>query len=86
MSKHVIRLTKELADMREKVGHTNGSSDSEDEEPQIKSEEKVTEEMVERMEEKLESAQGDQKNLFLIIFQVSPVPSCVSLASNSSVF
>lgn len=71
MSKHVIRLTKELAEMREKVGHANGSSDSEDEEPQIKSEEKVTEEMVERMEEKLESAQGDQKNLFLIIFQVS---------------
>jgi len=70
MSKHVIRLTKELTDMREKMGHTTGSSDSEDEEPQIKSEEKITEEMVERMEEKLESAQGDQKNLFLIIFQV----------------
>ncbi len=56
--------------MREKIGHRTGSSDSEDEEPQIKTEEKVTEEMVERMEEKLESAQGDQKNLFLIIFQV----------------
>lgn len=69
MSKHVNRLTKELTEMRDKVGHTNGSSDSEEEEPQIKSEEKITEEMVERMEEKLESAQGDQKNLFLIIFQ-----------------
>ncbi|XP_065210037.1 nuclear cap-binding protein subunit 1 [Planococcus citri] len=69
MSKHVNRLTKELTEMREKVGHTNGSSDSEDEEPQIKTEEKITEEMVEKMEEKLESAQGDQKNLFLIIFQ-----------------
>lgn len=31
---------------------------------------KPTEEAVERMEEKLESAQSDQKNLFLIIFQV----------------
>lgn len=31
---------------------------------------KPTEETVERMEEKLESAQSDQKNLFLIIFQV----------------
>lgn len=30
----------------------------------------VTEEMVERMEEKLEAAQADQKNLFLIVFQV----------------
>lgn len=30
----------------------------------------VTEEMVERMEEKLELAQADQKNLFLIVFQV----------------
>lgn len=28
-----------------------------------------TEEMIERMEERLESAQSDQKNLFLIIFQ-----------------
>lgn len=30
----------------------------------------VSEEMVERMEEKLELAQADQKNLFLIVFQV----------------
>lgn len=33
--------------------------------------EKPTEEQVEKLEEKLEAAQGDQKNLFLIIFQVS---------------
>ena len=33
--------------------------------------EQPTEETVERMEEKLEAAQADQKNLFLIIFQVS---------------
>ena len=32
--------------------------------------EQPTEEMVERMEERLEAAQADQKNLFLIIFQV----------------
>lgn len=72
MSKHVNRLTKELSEMRDKVmNRPPGSSDSEDEQPpQIKTEEKVTEEMVERMEEKIESAQGDQKNLFLIIFQV----------------
>ena len=29
-----------------------------------------TEEMIERMEEKLEEAQSEQKNLFLIVFQV----------------
>ena len=29
-----------------------------------------SEEMIERMEERLEEAQGQQKNLFLIIFQV----------------
>ena len=35
-----------------------------------------TEEMIERMEEKLESAQSEQKNLFLIIFQVSNLMIC----------
>lgn len=32
--------------------------------------EQPTEEMVERMEERVEAAQADQKNLFLIVFQV----------------
>jgi hypothetical protein len=32
--------------------------------------EQPTEEMVERMDERLEAAQSDQKNLFLIVFQV----------------
>ena len=32
--------------------------------------EKPTEEQVEKLEERLEAAQADQKNLFLIIFQV----------------
>ena len=35
-----------------------------------KSGEKPSEEQVEKLEEKLEAAQADQKNLFLIIFQV----------------
>ena len=35
----------------------------------IKSEEKPSEDQVEKMEERLEAAQADQKNLFLIIFQ-----------------
>ena len=34
-------------------------------------EEVPTEEQIERMEEKLESAQSEQKNLFLIIFQLN---------------
>ena len=34
-----------------------------------------TEEMIERMEERMEAAQSEQKNLFLIIFQVSPPSS-----------
>jgi nuclear cap-binding protein subunit 1 len=40
----------------------------------------VTEEMVERMEEKLEMAQADQKNLFLIVFQVFLL--CVKTLNN----
>ncbi len=61
--------------------------------------EKPTEEQVEKLEEKLEAAQGDQKNLFLIIFQVimnpptplsghashnSPVTGFIFLASSAS--
>lgn len=38
---------------------------SEDEEGQL-------EEQIERLQEKVESAQSEQKNLFLVIFQVKP--------------
>lgn len=38
---------------------------SEDEEGQL-------EEQIERLQEKVESAQSEQKNLFLVIFQVRP--------------
>ena len=37
----------------------------------LEEEDLPTEEMIERMEERLETAQSEQKNLFLIIFQVS---------------
>merc|ERR1719188_2577257 len=37
--------------------------------PRIKSEEKPSEDQVEKLEERLEAAQADQRNLFLIIFQ-----------------
>lgn len=51
----------------------SSSSDSEDEttnkRKKIEIGEKPTEEMVEKMEEKLEAANVDQKRLFLIVFQ-----------------
>ncbi len=46
----------------------NGASKSKS--AAVSSGEKPTEEQVEKLEEKLEAAQADQKNLFLIIFQV----------------
>lgn len=74
MNKHVIKLSGELNEAREKLARAeSSSSESEDEEDPAKKKpenvEKPTEEMVERMEEKLEAAQADQKNLFLIVFQ-----------------
>lgn len=78
MSAHVNRLTRELAEARERVGAAgNGSSSGEESDDSgdgttgrnARNADKPTEEMVERMEEKLEAAQADQKNLFLIIFQ-----------------
>ncbi|XP_056648176.1 nuclear cap-binding protein subunit 1 [Diorhabda carinulata] len=72
MNKHVIKLGGELNEAREKLARAESSdSESEDDESKKKQDdaEKPTEEMVERMEEKLELAHTHQKNLFLIIFQ-----------------
>ncbi|CAH1100099.1 unnamed protein product [Psylliodes chrysocephalus] len=71
INKHVIKLGAELTDAREKLARAESSdSDSDEDETKKKPEdaEKPTEEMVEGIEEKLESAQADQKHLFLIIF------------------
>lgn len=68
MSKHVSRLTRDLAEARERLRRAETDSDESEDDNR---EGKPTEDMVERMEEKLEAAQADQKNLFLIIFQVS---------------
>lgn len=64
----------ELSEAKEKIAHADSStSDSEEEGVQkrkkIEVGEKPTEEMVEKMEEKLEAANVDQKRLFLIVFQ-----------------
>lgn len=48
---------------------------SEDEDGQL-------EEQIERLQEKVESAQSEQKNLFLVIFQVGPAPGSGSYVTN----
>jgi nuclear cap-binding protein subunit 1 len=83
MSKHVNRLGRELAEALERLRHAESDSDeSEDGDGEGNNNsnqrgksgggddrEKPSEDMVDRMEERLEAAQADQKNLFLIIFQ-----------------
>lgn len=65
----------ELNEAKEKLSRAeSSSSDSEDDGANNKrkkndSGDKPTEEMVEKMEEKLEAANVDQKRLFLIVFQ-----------------
>lgn len=70
MNKHVNRLQKDLNEARERRRGQN-DSDSESDSDEDESRPKPTEEEIERMEERLETAQADQKNLFLIIFQVN---------------
>merc|ERR1719342_914332 len=77
MNKHVAKLSKEAAEARRMIEDSESeSSDSEGEENGSKGRrgrnrptEKPSEEAVEKLEERLEAAQADQKNLFLIIFQ-----------------
>jgi hypothetical protein len=80
MNKHVSRLGRELTEARERLRHAESDSDeSEDGDGEGNNNsaqrgmsddhEKPSEDMVDRMEERLEAAQADQKNLFLIIFQ-----------------
>ncbi|XP_063215947.1 nuclear cap-binding protein subunit 1 [Bacillus rossius redtenbacheri] len=70
MNKHVERLARELGEARERLRRAESDSDDSDEAAQEAGErERPSEEAVERMEERLEGAQADQKNLFLIIFQ-----------------
>ncbi len=79
MNKHVNKLSKEASDARKMIEDSESDSDDSDEENKRnggsrnvnKSGEKPSEDQVEKLEEKLEAAQADQKNLFLIIFQVN---------------
>jgi len=65
MNKHVSKLQKELDEARDKFdaaeSHGRDMDDEDDDIP--------TADQIENMEEKLEGAQSEQKNLFLIIFQ-----------------
>ena len=78
MNKHVNKLNKEANDARRMIDDSESDSDDSDKESGANavskmkhSGEKPSEEQVEKLEEKLEAAQADQKNLFLIIFQVA---------------
>lgn len=48
----------------------------EDDDEEDSNQEKPTEELIEEMEEKLDQAQSELKNLFLIIFQVHNYADC----------
>lgn len=52
------------------IGQPRDSGDEEDMEKNSEDEEGQLEEQIDRLQEKVESAQSEQKNLFLVIFQV----------------
>lgn len=75
MNKHVNKLNKEATDARKMIEDSESDSENDSDNEKKNEEmanpaEKPSEEQVEKLEEKLEAAQADQKNLFLIIFQV----------------
>lgn len=57
------------------VKQQKDSGDEEDMDKNSEDEEGQLEEQIERLQEKVESAQSEQKNLFLVIFQVAAVPT-----------
>merc|ERR1712088_858412 len=77
MNKHVAKLSKEATEARRMIEDSESESSDSDEEGggggkrgrRPRPLERPTEESVEKLEERLEAAQADQKNLFLIIFQ-----------------
>ncbi len=74
MNKNVVKLASELSEARENMRHADMNSSESDAEDNSKSDAKPikhipSEEEVDKLEERLESSQADQKNLFLIVFQ-----------------
>ncbi|NWR76829.1 NCBP1 protein, partial [Centropus unirufus] len=74
MNKHVLKIEKELEDAKARLArqHKRRDSDDDDDDDDDRSsdrEDGPLEEQIERLQEKVESAQSEQKNLFLVIFQ-----------------
>ena len=79
MNKQVAQLQIEVEEKRDKKDEAdNKVSDGLDIDDDV-----PTEEDIERLEEELENAQSDQKNLFLIIFQVHSLICWLYLNSQS---
>uniref|UniRef100_A0A3Q4HBP7 Nuclear cap-binding protein subunit 1 n=1 Tax=Neolamprologus brichardi TaxID=32507 RepID=A0A3Q4HBP7_NEOBR len=74
MNKHVQKIQKELEEAKDKLEKQQhkrrDSGDDEEMDKNSEDEEGQLEEQIERLQEKVESAQSEQKNLFLVIFQV----------------
>ncbi|XP_043371307.1 nuclear cap-binding protein subunit 1 isoform X5 [Dermochelys coriacea] len=73
MNKHVVKIQKELEETKARLArqHKRRDSDDDDDDDDRSSdrEDGPLEEQIERLQEKVESAQSEQKNLFLVIFQ-----------------
>ncbi|XP_037228478.1 nuclear cap-binding protein subunit 1-like [Falco rusticolus] len=73
MNKHVLKIHKELDETKARLArqHKRRESDEHDDNNDQSSdrEDGPLEEQIERLQERVESAQSEQKNLFLVIFQ-----------------
>lgn len=73
MNKHVLKIHKELEETKARLARQHKRRDSDDDDDDddrsTDREDGPLEEQIERLQEKVESAQSEQKNLFLVIFQ-----------------
>nr|XP_033772939.1 nuclear cap-binding protein subunit 1 isoform X5 [Geotrypetes seraphini] len=70
MNKHVQKIQRELEETKGKLEKQHKRRDSDDDDDRSSDrEDGPLEEQIERLQEKVESAQSEQKNLFLVIFQ-----------------
>ncbi|KAG8455017.1 hypothetical protein GDO86_001291 [Hymenochirus boettgeri] len=68
MNKHVQKIQKELEDAKQRLAKQHKRRDSDDDDDNGRKDGPL-EEQIDRLQEKVESAQSEQKNLFLVIFQ-----------------
>ncbi|XP_075459263.1 nuclear cap-binding protein subunit 1 isoform X2 [Ascaphus truei] len=66
MNKHVQKIQRELEETKQRLAKQHKRRDDDDDSGR---EDGPLEEQIERLQEKVESAQSEQKNLFLVIFQ-----------------